>query len=143
MASGVYPQSGDLIEIGRLDSMLYDHFKEKFFVDANLDRQLVSFQANKIRPCFRWYKYKEAFSAGLVEYLLTEYNILSGRLLDPLPEAARLCSLQVRWSRCGWYRTPPQRRRSSMQESISSSGSQMKTLPEFVIGSSRSHGRRH
>ena len=83
MASGVYPQSGDLIEIGRLDSMLYDHFKEKFFVDANLDRQLVSFQANKIRPCFRWYKYKEAFSAGLVEYLLTEYNILSGRLLDP------------------------------------------------------------
>jgi len=83
MISGVYPQSGDLIEIGRLDSMLYDHFKEKFFVDANLDRQMVSFQANKIRPCFRWYKYKEAFSAGLVEHLLTEYNILSGRLLDP------------------------------------------------------------
>lgn len=67
----------------RQDSMLCEHFKGKFVVNKRLSRQLVSFQANKTRPSFRWYKYKEAFSASLVEYLLTEYSILSGRLLDP------------------------------------------------------------
>ncbi len=83
MISDAHLQSCDLTEIERQDSMLCEHFKEKFFVNKHLSRQLVSFQANKTRPYFRWYKYKEAFSAALVEYLLTEYNILSGRLLDP------------------------------------------------------------
>ncbi|MBI3896435.1 MAG: hypothetical protein HY313_10950 [Acidobacteria bacterium] len=43
----------------------------------------MSFQANKDRAVYRWFKYKEAFSAGLVEYLLRRYRITKGSLLDP------------------------------------------------------------
>jgi DNA modification methylase len=32
---------------------------------------------------YRWYKYKEAFSASLVEHLLRKYDVMAGRLLDP------------------------------------------------------------
>ena len=52
-------------------------------VDNNLTRSLVSFQANKVRAFYRWFKYKEAFSAGLVEYLLSKQKISGGVLLDP------------------------------------------------------------
>ncbi len=48
-----------------------------------MTRQLVSFQANKPRPSYRWFKYKEAFSASLIEYLLSKYGIASGKVLDP------------------------------------------------------------
>jgi len=48
-----------------------------------LSRGLVSFQANKTRSVYRWYKFKEAFSANLVEYFLDRYRIRSGVLLDP------------------------------------------------------------
>jgi DNA modification methylase len=44
---------------------------------------LVSFQANKSRAAYRWYKFKEAFSATLVEYLLTKYRVTRGSILDP------------------------------------------------------------
>ena len=43
----------------------------------------MSFQANKTRPVYRWYKYKEAFSAALVEHLFERYGITAGRILDP------------------------------------------------------------
>jgi DNA modification methylase len=52
-------------------------------VDNSLTRSLVSFQANKGRAVYRWFKYKEAFSAGLVEYLLNKHRISGGVLLDP------------------------------------------------------------
>jgi hypothetical protein len=44
---------------------------------------LVSFQANKNRAVYRWFKYKEAFSAGLVERLLDQFSPERGTLLDP------------------------------------------------------------
>lgn len=72
-----------LEQIAVLDQRLEDHFRAKFSVQPTLSRQLVSFQANKARPVYRWYKYKEGFSAGLVEYLLARYHIDSGRMLDP------------------------------------------------------------
>ena len=43
----------------------------------------MSFQANKTRAVYRWFKYKEAFSAGLLEYLHRRYDITSGTLFDP------------------------------------------------------------
>lgn len=52
-------------------------------VEPALSRPLVSFQANKQRAIYRWCKYKEGFSAGLVEYFLDRYKIQSGNLLDP------------------------------------------------------------
>jgi hypothetical protein len=55
----------------------------KLHIDSSLTRSLVSFQANKSRAVYRWFKYKEAFSAGLIEHLLSKYRVSSGVLLDP------------------------------------------------------------
>lgn len=76
-------QKDDLGEIERLDQDLYHYFKDKFYLDVSLSRALVSFQANKSREVYRWYKFKEAFSASLVEYLLEKDKIVSGTILDP------------------------------------------------------------
>jgi DNA modification methylase len=76
-------QNSALREIENLDQQLQHHFQSKFLVQTSLTRLLVSFQANKTRPIYRWYKYKEAFSAALVELLLQKYGIQQGRLLDP------------------------------------------------------------
>lgn len=69
-------------EISALDGQLYQHFQDKLLVQPSLNRLLVSFQANKTRPIYRWYKYKEAFSASLVEFLIEKYEI-SSKILDP------------------------------------------------------------
>ncbi|MFH1322723.1 MAG: DNA methyltransferase [Methanobacteriota archaeon] len=76
-------QLKELSKIDALDSKLSQHFNEKSIVQPALTRQLVSFQANKTMASYRWYKYKEAFSAPLVEYLLSRYGIESGKVLDP------------------------------------------------------------
>jgi DNA modification methylase len=73
----------ELIEINQLDHHLQEHFSGKLTVQPALTRTLVSFQANKTRPVYRWYKYKEAFSASLVEYFLEKYKISDGTILDP------------------------------------------------------------
>jgi len=76
-------QNNALREIDNLDKQLKHHFQTKFLVQPALTRLLVSFQANKTRPIYRWYKYKEAFSASLVELLLQKYGIKQGKMLDP------------------------------------------------------------
>jgi DNA modification methylase len=78
-----YEQNINIREIGNLDKRLAQHFKGKFFVEPALTRQLVSFQANKKRPVYRWYKFKEAFSASLIDYFFRKYRISKGRILDP------------------------------------------------------------
>lgn len=72
-----------LAEINQLDQSLQQHFNGKSLIQPSLTRPLVSFQANKTRPVYRWYKYKEAFSAALVEYFLQKYEIFEGTILDP------------------------------------------------------------
>jgi DNA modification methylase len=72
-----------LLEIERLDNELSQIFKDKLTIQSSLTRSLVSFQANKAKAVYRWYKYKEAFSAPLIEYLLSQYKITAGKLLDP------------------------------------------------------------
>ncbi|MDI6809302.1 MAG: site-specific DNA-methyltransferase [Candidatus Eisenbacteria bacterium] len=62
---------------------LYDRFADRLETDFNLNRQLVSFQANKEEPIYRWFKYKEGFSSGLVTYFLTKYSNKPGKVLDP------------------------------------------------------------
>jgi len=76
-----------LEQIETIDNTLSDHFSELLIVDDSLTRKLVSFQANKIRTHYRWYKYKEAFSADLVEYLFSKYNVNKGKILDPFTGA--------------------------------------------------------
>jgi len=72
-----------LQSISDIDRLLFQKYSGVMSTDYSLTRQLVSFQANKKRPVYRWYKYKEAFSAFLVEYLLEKYSINQGVMLDP------------------------------------------------------------
>jgi len=75
-------QHAALRGIERLDKRLSEHFDGRILVQPSLTRPLVSFQANKSRPVYRWYKYKEAFSASLVEHLLHKYKISKGIILE-------------------------------------------------------------
>jgi DNA modification methylase len=88
--SGVEPpltttlvESAELQRIERLNDAAELRWRNKLSVENSLTRSLVSFQANKGRAVYRWFKYKEAFSAGLVEYLLNDHRISNGTMLDP------------------------------------------------------------
>lgn len=83
LASSASIPNDALGKIERLDAELWLRCHQKFVVHSPLTRSLVSFQANKSRAIYRWYKYKEAFSASLIEYLLRKYGIDSGQVLDP------------------------------------------------------------
>ena len=72
-----------LREIDELTCDLERRWRKRIVVANELTRSLVSFQANKSRAVYRWYKYKEAFSAGLVEHFLNRFHLSSGVLLDP------------------------------------------------------------
>lgn len=53
------------------------------------NRKLVSFQANKSAQFHNWLKYKEGFSAQLVELLLDEFGVKkNSKLLDPFAGSA-------------------------------------------------------
>jgi DNA modification methylase len=69
------------------DRQLLSYFQSKLVTQTYLTRQLVSFQANKERSGFRLFKFKEAFSAALVEQFLANYNITHGTILDPFAGA--------------------------------------------------------
>ena len=70
--------------IARLDRRLFKKFEQAFVTDPALTRPLVSFQANKQRPVYRWYKFKEGFSQKLVKYLVESWKVEpNGKLLDP------------------------------------------------------------
>ena len=75
--------SRELARINDLDADLTRRFRKLLRIQPSLTRQLVSFQANKERPEYRWYKYKEAFSASLVEHLLVKQGVTQGPILDP------------------------------------------------------------
>ncbi|MBL7998923.1 MAG: site-specific DNA-methyltransferase [Candidatus Kapabacteria bacterium] len=63
--------------------LLFNKLADRLETAYNLSRKVVSFQANKDEPVYRWFKYKEGFSSALVKYFLTEYSIEPGKLLDP------------------------------------------------------------
>ena len=70
-------------EIKVLEQELAQRYADKLTVNHDLDRTLVSFQANKKENGYSWCKYKEGFSAALVRYILRKTRISSGRILDP------------------------------------------------------------
>ena len=72
-----------LCEIEAFDRQLTQQFQGQLREDISLSRPLVSFQANKARPVYRWYKYKEAFSAALVEHFFNRWQITDGIVFDP------------------------------------------------------------
>lgn len=75
--------SPELQKIETLNRESERRWKDKLILETTLSRSLVSFQANKARAVYRWFKYKEAFSAELVEYILNRYRLSKGTLLDP------------------------------------------------------------
>ncbi len=72
-----------LDRIEKLNREAETRWAGKLHVDNLLTRTLVSFQGNKNKAIYRWFKYKEAFSAGLVEHLLNRHRVTSGIVLDP------------------------------------------------------------
>lgn len=88
---------GSAATTGRDD--LLQRFAERLVVNPDLDRALVSYQADKDRPKYRWLRYKEAFSSSLVEYVLKTLELPSGRLLDPFAGtgAALFASAALGW----------------------------------------------
>ena len=67
-------------------SQLHDRYVSRLVVNPLLTRKLVSFQASKATPFYRWLKYKEAFSPELVDYLFDCLDIArneSVHILDP------------------------------------------------------------
>jgi DNA modification methylase len=75
---------GFLEEIEQLDFSLERKYEPYMRIDPALNRKIVSFQANKEIPFYRWYKYKEGFSAHLVEYYIRKHGInVTKTVLDP------------------------------------------------------------
>jgi DNA modification methylase len=64
-------------------NLLYERMRDRLETAAFINRRLVSFQANKHVPLYRWFKYKEGFSTALVHYFLENYHRVPGKLLDP------------------------------------------------------------
>ena len=60
---------------------LHRRFADRIYANPSLNRKLVSYQGNKTVPGLRWLKYKEGFSADLVQGLLDVTGAKS--FLDP------------------------------------------------------------
>lgn len=76
--------SSQFIEAEECIRALEKKYSKKLVVNQDLDRKIVSFQANKSEPIFRWFHYREGFSKQLVEYVLDTLNICeNGVLVDP------------------------------------------------------------
>lgn len=76
-----------LTEIDAINAALDGKYQGRLKLDRRLSRKLVSFQANKAVPVYRWYKYKEGFSAALVQQFLGELELPASRVLDPFAGA--------------------------------------------------------
>jgi DNA modification methylase len=84
---------------------LYHQYKDKLSINHELTRALVSFQANKIMPFYRWLKYKEAFSSEFVDHILHKYGpprSSTPRVLDPFAGSGTTLTMA---SKAGWEAT--------------------------------------
>jgi len=82
---------------------LLSAYSDLLRANPDLDRSLVSFQANKHEPFYRWFKYKEGFSSRLVAYFLNKFDRKPGVLLDPFAGAgaALFASRDLGWDAIG------------------------------------------
>ncbi len=62
---------------------LREKYRTQIQINPALARSLVSYQSNRNRPYYRWLKYKEGFSASLIEYVLGRMSPKPKALLDP------------------------------------------------------------
>ncbi|MHC4447465.1 MAG: DNA methyltransferase [Planctomycetota bacterium] len=66
----------------RRDELL-ERYGSRIRTNPDLGRMLVSFQANRNARFFRWFKYKEAFSAALARDVIDRYSRPGETVLDP------------------------------------------------------------
>jgi len=85
MKEGVETQiSEELEQVIAADELLTTQYQHWLVLQPALNRALVSFQANKGKAVYRWYKYKEGFSADMVTYFLNQLHLPAAtRLFDP------------------------------------------------------------
>lgn len=84
---------------------LFRRYADKLVVNPDLSRAVVSFQANKQIPFYRWLKYKEAFSSELVEYFLVKFRHATHstpEVLDPFAGAGTTLTTATK---AGWHAT--------------------------------------
>jgi len=96
-----FPQGNEHTERKRL----YEKYARRISVNLDLDRRLVSFQANKKEPFYRWLKFKEAFSSHLVHYCVDRFRPRTEhapRILDPFAGAGTTLTTSTR---LGWRAT--------------------------------------
>jgi DNA modification methylase len=86
-------------------SALHSRFAQKLVVNPLLTRKLVSFQASKTAPFYRWLKYKEAFSPELVDYIYDSAQGTSRKPLHVLDPFAGTGTALTRACARGWQAT--------------------------------------
>ena len=62
---------------------LYEKYEGLIETDFNLNRTLVSYQANKQEPFIGWFKFKEGFSKKLIRNFIDKYHPKPGHIFDP------------------------------------------------------------
>lgn len=85
--------------------VLFRKYADKLSINGDLSRAIVSFQANKNVPFYRWLKYKEAFSSELVRFLIDRFRPVkkgTPRILDPFAGAGTTLTTATR---AGWHAT--------------------------------------
>lgn len=64
--------------------ILETKYEKQLEINYELKRSLVSFQANKKLPIYKWFKYKEGFSVPMIEMFLEDsFKTKKGKFLDP------------------------------------------------------------
>jgi DNA modification methylase len=87
LARSTFSHNGVCAEDARI--VLEERYAGLFEQTDKFNRQLVSFQANKTEVLHSWMKYREGFSANLVEILIKELQIQPGEvILDPFAGSA-------------------------------------------------------
>ncbi|MDP7282667.1 MAG: DNA methyltransferase, partial [Candidatus Undinarchaeales archaeon] len=62
---------------------LEKQYLDKIEINPNLNRKLISFQANKKTPFYQWFPFKEGFSSQMVKQFITASGKSKGKILDP------------------------------------------------------------
>jgi DNA modification methylase len=128
---------------------LYNRYSDRLIENPDLTRALVSFQANKKAPFYRWLKYKEGFSSEFVLYCLDKFRALTTstpRILDPFAGAGTTLTTATKagWQATGIELMPVgisaiQARLTADTANIRLFQHHLGRLEKFPLGSSQSH----
>lgn len=92
------------IALGNERDRLFQRYADRLQVNPALNRALVSFQANKSTPFYRWLKYKEGFSSAFVSFMLERFRPAktAPTVLDPFAGSGATLTTA---SKAGWRAT--------------------------------------